>query len=388
MKRPLLLAVAIAVVAAPGASAQSLFSGATLGMPHDALDARSRALGSVGVGLWGGSLLPGDPAAAADLVVPTAIFSAQPSWVDFRRGDTGETATFQGTRFPLVGIAYPAWKLGMATFTVGSFLDQRFEARRETTAELEDGPVPTTDRFRSRGGVSEIRLGLARFVTPTLRVALAVGRYNGSVVRQEARSLDSLNVEGSVREYRAGGRWSYSGTSVTAGAALTVGTVLRLAGSATLSGDLKAEASSDTKGEDRTYDLPLRIQMGGTAVLAPGLSLSASVSTADWQGTVGDTPGAGRDVNYGVGIELGRARLLGREAPLRIGYRKSDLPFGLEGGRPTEKVFTGGLGLSLSKSNSLTLASLDVALERGKRTEGPITEKFWRSTLTVRVSGF
>ena len=59
------LLVLAAIVAAPASvEAQSIFSSAGLGRPLEAVDGRARALGSVGIGLQGGSISPGDPAAA------------------------------------------------------------------------------------------------------------------------------------------------------------------------------------------------------------------------------------------------------------------------------------------------------------------------------------
>lgn len=382
------LALVSMLVLAGNAGAQSLFNGAGLGVPIDPVDARSRALGSAGIGLWGTSLVPGDPAAAARISVPTAVFTAQPSWVDFSR--EGEATDFRSTRFPLVAIAYPAFGLGTATFSFGSFLDQRYEATRAATLDLEAGPVAAIDSFTSEGGVSEIRLGLSRALDQRFSVGLQVGRYNGTLTRTLTRSLEGVDAEGQVLDFRADGRWAYSATSVTAGAAATLGTRARLAGSLTWSTDLEAEPSETTEAPGGTFALPLQVRVGGTAVLAPGLLLSASLLSSDWTSTADDLreSDARNTVSYGVGVELSRARILGRDAPLRLGYRKSELPFALEDGAPVETVFSGGLGLGLSQTGSVILAGLDLAIERGSREEVGITENFWRAALTLRVAGF
>jgi len=119
--------------------------------------------------------------------------------------------------------------------------------------------------------------------------------------------------------------------------------------------------------------------------------LTGSVSRADWTDTganlsTGST--AGSTTSYGFGLELSRASLLGRRAPLRFGYRSSGLPFELGGGSVTETALTGGLGLILNEQAGLILASVDVGVERGERKDVALAEKFWRATLTLRVAGF
>ena len=124
--------------------------------------------------------------------------------------------------------------------------------------------------------------------------------------------------------------------------------------------------------------------------MAPGLVVNTSLAFADWAGasegltepvTVGTANG------FGVGLELTRARVLGKEAPLRFGYRRTGLPFSFEGGSASESVWAGGFGLALNETDSFLLAGADFALERGRRSGADVTEEFWRLTVSVTVSG-
>lgn len=63
--RVVTLAVGLSLLGGVPLAAQSLFGSSGLGLPLEAVDARARALGNLGLGLSGGALLPGDPAAAA-----------------------------------------------------------------------------------------------------------------------------------------------------------------------------------------------------------------------------------------------------------------------------------------------------------------------------------
>jgi len=103
---PVALAVGLLLVGAGGASAQSLLGLGGLGVPLDALDARSRALGGVAVGLGEPSILPSDPAAAADLRTPGISLTFLPTTLDVESSIAESTAS--GSRFPLIGIGYLA----------------------------------------------------------------------------------------------------------------------------------------------------------------------------------------------------------------------------------------------------------------------------------------
>jgi hypothetical protein len=376
--------------------AQSILSAAGLGIPVDAVDARSRALGGVGIGLQGPSILPGDPAAAARLLLGTVVMTARPSWVSYGRSDTNESGTFRGTDFPLVGVAYPAFGVGVITISFESVLDQRYHAADGVTVQVADTLLAATDSFTSKGGVSQVRLGFARALNKNVSVGISIGRYGGSLVRSFSRTFGDSIASGSLGQFRDGGYWTYTGTEVTAGASAELGNVAHVAASGTWSSNLVANASSDTKGSSVSYDLPFQLRVGATGVLAPGLALNVGLTRGNWSRTAqglteGTSPGS--TLSWGGGIELSRATLLGRSAPLRFGYRHADLPFSLTGSKPVETAWTGGLGLVLKQAQSLTheavtQASVDLSFERGKRTDGPISESFKRVSLTLRLTGF
>jgi hypothetical protein len=111
---------------------------------------------------------------------------------------------------------------------------------------------------------------------------------------------------------------------------------------------------------------------------------------ADWSGVRDALSGggdAGVELAYGAGLELTQARLLGRSAPIRLGFRHTDLPFSPAGESASERIFAGGLGLVLNQANELILAGVDVGVERGRRTAGSLVENFWRGTVSLRLAG-
>jgi hypothetical protein len=375
----------------PALEGQSLLSTQGLGFPVEPLDGRSMALGGVGLGLSGSSLLPTDPAAASRLLIPTVYVTLQPSWGEGSL--EGEALTTRGTRFPLLGLAYPVrtWS-GMVTLTFGSFMDQRWEIRQEKTIDLGGTDTPVTDRFTSDGGVSAVRLGWAQQLGEGLSVGVNVGSHTGSVRRTFARTFDSLSATGEVQPFRDGGKWRLTGLTASAGVNWTPTRLLHLAGSLTWSGNLDADPSDDTEGKEATFHLPVELRLGASSLLTPRLAVNIGVTRADWsdagQGAL--DPEAVRETAWtmGGGLEWKGPTLGTRDIPLRIGYRRADLPFGFRGAAATETAFTGGLGLNLTQAEELVLAGLDLAVERGEREAGPLSETFWRGTLTVKVAGW
>lgn len=389
-KKFLCLLTVVGLVTVPSAlEAQSLFNSSGLGRPVDAIDGRARAMGSVGIGLRGGSISTADPAATAWLERPSGVMVAQPSWTEASR-DGVAAGDFRGTRFPVVGIAYPVLG-GMGNVQLGSFLDQRFEGQRTVTADLGGTPFDVVDDFTQDGGVATVSVGYARTISSDVAVGVDVARYTGSVERSLSRDFSDLDLDG-AEPFTTRGSWRYAGTSVTAGIGAELGTVGRAAASVRWSSSLEADPSSTTEGSARSFDLPLELRVGGSAVLAPGLVLAASAVHADWSDVADDLlidTEVGDASGFGVGLELTNVRFLGRSAPLRFGYRYSGLPFAPGGGEAgSERGFTGGFGFGFNETNGVLLAGVDVSVERGERSAGAVSEDFWRATVALRVSGF
>lgn len=367
--------------------AQSLFNAAGLGTPVEALDGRARALGSVGIGLPGRSIMPTDPGGLARLGISTGIMAASPSWVDYTApGD--RSGSFQGNRFPLMAIGYPVVG-GMASIQIGSFLDQTYEVTSVGEADLGDGPVRTTDLFTQDGSVSNVNLGFSRPLGQRFSAGLTVGRYAGSLDRTLERTYGEEDEAGNIDTYVESGVWAWTGWSLTAGGSADFEN-LRVAASVQLPSALDGNASDETRGSDRSFSLPVQYRMGATVTVGPSILVHGSAVLADWSDAQDDLTDsfASTGNGFGLGVELSRARLLGRDAPLRFGFRRVGLPFALQDESVTERTFSGGFGLVLNESAGVVLAGLDMSIERGLRSSANLTENFWRATLSLMTSGF
>ncbi len=389
MKRALFLTLLGLASVSSALAGQSLFGSQGLGMPVEPLDARARALGTLGVGLLGPTLSPTDLAAAARIFLPSAQITLQPHWVD---GDlAGQPINTQGTRFPQMGAAYPVPSLGgTAVLHIGSFLDQRWEVHQASTQEFRGVQVPVTDEFKSEGGVSTFQVGWAQRVGEDLSLGVGVGTRMGSVTRTFLRTIDSEDLF-QIVPFRTGGDWQYSGLTTSLGVQWAPIPAILLGGTIYLSGDLKAKPSDGTDGDPESFDLPTEYRFGASGILTPRLALSVGFSFADWKSSneyLGPEALVGSVWSFGGGVEWAGPSLGIRNFPIRLGMRKSDLPFTFDGENPTENVWSAGLGLNLLPAQTGMMGAIDLALEKGTRKASSLSESFWRATVTFRVGSF
>jgi hypothetical protein len=374
-----------------GVAAQSVLSAYGFGTPLEPLNARALALGGIGMGLQGTVLAPHDPSASADLVLPAVVFTSQTTWHDTQEGD--QLSSHTSTRFPAIGVMYPLEQIGTISLSFSGVLDQNWSVSQERVLTLEGSGTEArvTDLFDSEGGVSTLRLGVARRIAPSLAVGASVGTYIGNVTRRFARSFDSLEVETSVPAFQTGGVWDYSGFVASVGSTVDLSSVGRVSASISLGGDLKASPTSDSDGSGVTIGMPTEFRVGGSALLSEQFSLTAGVSYADYAGAgeALDEVEGEAVLRVGGGLEWSGASLLGKPSAIRLGYRSGDLPFHRTGDPGvSESAFVGGLGMNLLESESDVLARADLAIERGSRDAGLFTEDFWRLSVSLRVSGF
>lgn len=366
-------------------AAQSLLARGGLGIPSEALDARARGLGGVGVGLVGWGIFPTDPAAAAGLRLPsiTATFQPGTASVDGEGGRSGHT------RFPVLGLSYP-FGANVFTLTMGSVLDSEWDARSPVVLELAGEEVEGTDIYRSRGGIGQVRVGWARRVTGSLAVGLSAGTQVGSLERTFSRELDPEQVGSDVDPFRTGARWDAAGAVATAGVAWDPSELIRIGGSMAWANGLRLSPVEGSGGESRTFSVPTEYRLGGTGSLSPELALALSMSYADWS-RVGDEleDGATRGATWGFGggVEWTGGSLRDRAMPIRLGYRSQEFPFLVQGEAAGERAFTGGLGIHLADFDDIPVARLEIGIQRGNRDAGDLSERFWRTTVSVRLAG-
>ena len=378
------------------AHAQSLFDTRGLGTPAEGFDARARALSVNGVGLLGFSTSMLNPAEQAGILRRGVTASFQPyiGTTDFE----GESDDVSATRFPLVSIVYPT---RFATFTLGysSVLEQSYAVIAQGQETLGSTTVVTQDVVKHVGGIGQLRFGAARYLARNFAMGVSVGLYTGNLDRGLSRTYPDSTL--GFRDFETHTRWNYSAPQASVGFRWDAMADLRVGGSVTWSGTLKAEPSDTSAGLSYEYDMPLRFAVGASGRIGRNLFAAVSGTWVSWSSDDYRTPGsiqattAEQQMEIGAGIEYTELRTGNRVFPLRLGARTSKLPFHNTGEEaPTEWAVTGGLGLRLVEDEFGPLAVADIGVERATR-EGlassvapdGLKESFWRFTVSLSLFG-
>lgn len=89
----------------------------------------------------------------------------------------------------------------------------------------------------------------------------------------------------------------------------------------------------------------------------------------------------------GAGIEWSPGNFWAGRFPLRLGYRRTTLPFRFLGSEVTESTVSFGFSITMAQVEGLPLAGLDMAAEFGGRSAAGFDESFRRLTFSVRMGG-
>ena len=385
MRRGRVTSVALAalVLAPASALAQVPASAVGLGYPVFPTDGRSSGLGGTTLGLLGETFSLGNPADMAQHANPGFALSFNAEGADIEGG--GETLSTGRHRFNLVRAIAPFsdWAVGIA---FGSAFDQDWSARFQDTLVLADGSVPFEETREHDGGISTIDVSLARRVG-SLDVGVTASRWIGSLRQTFSRLFEdpigdapSLNPSGGTQSL------SYKGWRFQAGAAFEVEDRFRVSGTLFFGSTLTATPDGDAPlGE---VDLPTSFLIGASARPVSNVILAGSYGRSSWS-SVQDIGGStSQDIErFGGGLEYEGLDLLGGDFPVRIGYRRSGLPFSRTGDGVQERALTTGFGWIFRDG----VAQLDMSLDVGTRGDLEITgseESFRRLTVSFALRQF
>jgi hypothetical protein len=367
------------------ASAQSLFAGRGLGYAMEPLDARSRGLGGVGLGLPEPSLTLINPASVAGLPAATLHVTVQPD--QFTSTFNGAEVSATTVRFPLIHAALP-FRRWTATIGYSSFRDRNWAVERDTTLQVGGATVGVRDRFASHGGVARLRIGTAYALDERFALGASVDVYSGSAQDTIYRIFDEIGINPAVEAssvrfrglgYGMGGRWVPS-------------PAFALEASVSAGGELQLRPDAEAATE-RRFDLPIMAAAGVSGRLTPTTLVAIAGRWNGWSSVDGAlaADGGARDTwSVMGGIEWDAVRFGEYVVPLRLGARHALLPFrwndaGGANGWPDERAASLGAGLRLAGG----AATLDGSVERGRRGGDAvgITESFWRMAFSLTVLG-
>lgn len=393
MTRVALIALLSLSALATSASAQSIFSSHGFGVPLAPLDPRSQALGGIGVGILGYNPSLINPAELAVFPFRGAAAAMQSSSRDIELGSTG--GGIDSNRFPLLRVVYPLSLRLTAGVGYGGFLDQSWAVEVPRHAWIGGDSVDIRDAINFEGGVAQLRVGLAYALTPGLSVGVDGGIYTGSLKEQFSREFASGAPEGVVPVERST-IWTQRAPLISAGIRWDPASLVRLSGSLTWAGTMKrTERSTGPRDEvlrTQQIQLPLQAAAGASAYLAPGVLATVATQWAGWSRAAGSFSAESAPADtweYGAGLEFSRMTIGNAGIPIRFGYRHAQLPFSYQGVTPTEWTASFGFGLQLARTDYGPLATLDAAIDRGRRSaDGTgLSESFWRITLGMGIYG-
>ena len=387
MKRALGAALALVAAvpwAAPARAQDSVFGIRGLGFVDQSVAARSAGLGG------GNAVFDGESA-----LNPAAIgaWSGSVGWAlgssSDRSFDAGTgPASLRSTRFPLFGFATQVSPRLVVAVTASDFLDRNWTVVQTDTVTPRDSALVVSDKTRSLGGVSDLRVAMA-YRRQGIALGLGLHLLAGSATTVVTRTFTSDTL--AYLPFTLQSVTSFTGVGVSLGVVAAPASTVTAAASVRVSGRLRAEAP------DTTVDVPMPVEVNAGVSVQPvgGLVLATTVGYASWSRSSAALVAAGqqgaRDAwSVGAGADLALLKVGRALVPVRIGYRWRQLPFPIPdstGVGPilaplSERALSLGFGFTAAGGR----ATVDAAFEWGSRTAGGLRESFATTLvgLTVR----
>jgi len=384
--RALILAGLTLALAAP-ASAQSLYGSRGVGLPVPSGDARTAALGGLGIGLFGPHPTFLNPADAWGTRRRGAIVALQPSSTTIDAGNG--TDAVSATRFPALQVYLPFGSRTVFTGGFGAFMDQNWAVQTRSQIVLGTDTATVVDRLESRGGISQLRVGASYALGPRVAIGVAGGLLTGSRTRTQQRRFISEDVPLNV--VREETELSYAAPLAAIGAVWDPLEILRLSAGVTWFGEMDRSDDDEDAPDAADLSMPLQVAMGASGMLAPDLLAHLAGRWMGWSSAADDLGETAEDSwELGGGLEYTGLRSTRRVYPVRLGARRAALPFGFGGETPSEWSVSGGVGARLAGTDESPGALIDLAVERGTRgdvDETGLRETFWRTTVSISLFG-
>jgi long-subunit fatty acid transport protein len=383
-----LVAAALLLAAAQPVAGQSLYNTRGLGAWAPALDARAAALGGIGVGLIGFHTSLTNPAELAGITRRGVSAVLQP--VSTSADVDGVTDGTAGTRFPVMRIMYPVGERTVVSLGYGSWLEQSWSIQTQTQQQIGGQNITVTDVIQSTGGIAQLRLSAAYWVSPTFSVGAAAGLYTGNVERLAARAFSGDTIA-NLAPFEERLRWTYLAPLGSVGLRWDIAGVARVAASATVGGSMDAEGVAGTA-QDRSYGSPLEFAAGASTRINPLFTANGGVVWSRPPATEGTTISR-ETLRVGGGLEYQGVRSGLRTYPIRLGGRWEQLPYHLQGESPAEER-AAGLGIGFRLGDPMNPAAVaDIGLERAQRSGldggavASMREGLWRVTFSLSLFG-
>lgn len=371
-----LFAAIFAALNAPAvATGQGTLSTQGFGYPPGQMS--SRALGTAGAMAGFDAQSPLNPAALAEAAAGSVGMQYDPEF----RTVTGPDGKSRSTtaRFNNVSAVLPAGSRWFVGLSASSLLDRTWATAVTGQDSIGNQLVPSTERVTSTGGITDLRLGVARVIGTRLSLGIGVHGYTGSNKISVAQSFPDTLSFGRISQNTV---VNYRGSAVSAGVDWKPVRSVGIAVSARNGGSVSLRTAdtllSTARIPDR-YAASLRVTAG------PGVVVALRAARDHWSSLTPLSTSGARAVDaldLSAGVELSAQRLAERGVVLRLGARRRDLPFEAAGAPVREMVFAGGLGVPFARDRSV----LDFAIQRAARSAaGNVRESAYQLSIGLRV---
>ncbi len=355
------LVLGAGLLAVPGsAAAQGNLSTQGFGYPPGQLSTASLAVG--------GALAELDPLSAIN---PAALAGERRAAIHLQYAPELRTvSTPQGTehttttRFPVISASLPLGARLALGLSFSTLLDRTWESAQTGPVAVGDTVLPSTETFKSTGGIEDIQVDAGWSATSWLHAGLGLHLFTGQNQITAARAFPDTTVIKPV-PFSETATYNYFGTGISGGVTIRASPLFMLAGSARLGGQLRVRRG-DTLQSKGT--VPPRVGAAVQFSGVPGVSLAAR---ADWEGWshmsgLGSPALQPRDAwGYGIGADIVGPRVgTDRNLALRVGGQTRTLPFLADGAVVRENDISGGFGFPFSFDR----ASLDFTAVRAFRS--------------------
>jgi hypothetical protein len=374
-----LLSLAILLLTASAVHAQSSQFGIRgLGLPGRAISTRAMATGgSFGLFDNESSL---NPASLASTPTVTTVFTGLQEFRDVE--NPGGEASLRSSRFPHVLIAGP---LRRNTFAIGlsfsNYARRDFSLATADTLLLRGAPVGVLDTSINRGGLNDIRLGVAYKTGTRGAIGFGLHAITGSGRAEVRRTFSDTLYQATVQRSEI----SYAGVGLSAGIVRGLSSQLSFAAVVCTDGDANVDRDSTRVGEiDLPYTLGAALRWRPDAKL----DLAAQAIYRTWSGSnqalqnLG-TVGSENTLEVSFGGEFVGDPKRPFRRPIRFGVRYGTLPFPITPGEQPHEL---GIALGTGTRFAQQRAGIDLTVERVWRSAGTeYSERAWLVAVGVSV---
>lgn len=376
MSKKLLFGVAVGLTCiASVARAQGSLSLQGFGYPPGELS--TRALGTGGAF---GDIDPRSPINPAAIGIGAAAqFYAQYD-PEFRRVTTnGATSSTTTARLPNVGGVLPLNGQFVIGFSAATLLDRTWETSLSRTRVLGVDTVAATERFKSDGAITDVRVALEYSPISRVHLGVALHTFPGSMQLTSNELFPDSSQYQSITQIN---EIAFSGSAVSAGIEVEPISSISISLSGRKGGTAKMFANDSLLTRATIPD-----RYSGSIAFSgiPGTTVAVRAQHERWSqlnslSTLGTTAIDANDVS--AGVESSGPRLGGSPLLLRIGVRQRTLPFELGTSSIKETSFGGGIGVPIAFDR----VTLDIALLHTDRTGVPaVTEHAYNLSFGLQV---